>query len=37
MTRTFIALEMNGRLQSHLEGVIRQVTLLLPGVRWVDA
>lgn len=36
MTRTFIALEMNESLQSHLDGVIRQVALLLPGVRWVD-
>lgn len=37
MTRTFIALEMHERLQSHLDGVIRQVALLLPSVRWVDA
>ena len=36
MTRTFIALEMHERLQSHLDGVIHQVALLLPGVRWVD-
>ena len=37
MTRTFIALEMHERLQRHLDGVIRQVALLFPGVRWVDA
>jgi len=37
MTRTFIALEMNDALQSHLADIIRQVALALPGVRWVDA
>jgi RNA 2',3'-cyclic 3'-phosphodiesterase len=37
MTRTFIALEVNDALQSHLAGIIRQVALALPGVRWVDA
>jgi RNA 2',3'-cyclic 3'-phosphodiesterase len=36
MTRTFIALEMNDALQSHLASIIRQVALALPGVRWVD-
>ena len=36
MTRTFIALEMNDALQSHLTGIIRQVALVLPGIRWVD-
>ena len=36
MTRTFIALEANEALQSHLAGVIRQVARLLPRVRWVD-
>lgn len=36
MTRTFIALELNEALQSHLAGVIRQVARLLPHVRWVD-
>jgi 2'-5' RNA ligase len=37
MTRTFVALEMNNALQSHLAGVIRQVAQALPGIRWVDA
>jgi RNA 2',3'-cyclic 3'-phosphodiesterase len=36
MTRTFIALELNEALQSHLAGVIHQVAQLLPCVRWVD-
>lgn len=36
MTRTFIALEMNSDVQSHLADVIRQVACVLPGVRWVD-
>ncbi len=36
MTRTFIALELNEALQSHLTGVIHQVAPLLPRVRWVD-
>ena len=36
MTRTFIALEMNDALQSHLTDIIRQVALALPRVRWVD-
>jgi 2'-5' RNA ligase len=36
MTRTFIALEMNDIQQHHLTGVIRQVALLLPSVRWVN-
>jgi 2'-5' RNA ligase len=36
MTRIFIALEMNEALQRHLTGVIRQVALVLPGIRWVD-
>ena len=36
MTRTFIALEMNDALQSHLADIIRQVALVLPGVRWVN-
>ncbi len=37
MTRTFIALEMNSGLQRHLDGVIRQVSQILPELRWVDA
>jgi 2'-5' RNA ligase len=36
MTRTFIALEMNNALHRHLAGVIHQVALVLPGIRWVD-
>lgn len=36
MTRTFIAIEMNERLQRHLENVIRQVAQVLPTIRWVD-
>jgi RNA 2',3'-cyclic 3'-phosphodiesterase len=36
MTRTFIALEMNNALQSHLAGVIHQVAQVLPGIRWID-
>jgi 2'-5' RNA ligase len=36
MTRTFIALEMNETLHSHLEGVIRQVAQVVPTARWVD-
>lgn len=36
MTRTFIALEMNGDLQRHLNGVIRQVAQVLPNIRWVN-
>ncbi|HEY7414402.1 MAG TPA: RNA 2',3'-cyclic phosphodiesterase [Ktedonobacteraceae bacterium] len=36
MTRTFVALEMNEAVQRHLESVIRQVTQVLPGLRWVD-
>jgi len=36
MTRTFIALEMNEHLQSHLAGVIRQVAQILPHLNWVD-
>jgi 2'-5' RNA ligase len=36
MTRTFIALEMNDALQSHLTDIIRQVALALPKIRWVD-
>ncbi len=37
MTRTFVAVEMNNALQSHLAGIIRQVAQALPGIRWVDA
>lgn len=36
MTRTFIAFEMNEAVQRHLTEVIRQVALVLPGVRWVN-
>lgn len=36
MTRTFIALEMNELIQSHLEGVIHQVAEALPRLNWVD-
>ncbi len=36
MTRTFIALEMNEHLQSHLAGVIRQVAQALPRLHWVN-
>jgi RNA 2',3'-cyclic 3'-phosphodiesterase len=36
MTRTFISLEMNEALQRRLRGVIQQVALLLPNLRWVD-
>jgi 2'-5' RNA ligase len=36
MTRTFIALEMNEHLQSHLSGVIRQVAQALPRLNWVN-
>ena len=36
MTRTFIALEMNEHLQSHLAGVIRQVAQILPRLNWVN-
>lgn len=36
MIRTFVALEMNDALQSHLAGIIRQVAQALPGIRWVD-
>ena len=36
MTRTFIALEMNEYLQSHLAGVIRQVAQILPRLNWVN-
>lgn len=36
LTRAFIALEMNDTLQRHLAGVIRQVALVLPGIRWVN-
>ncbi len=36
MTRTFIALEMNENLQSHLTGVIRQVAQALPNLNWVN-
>jgi RNA 2',3'-cyclic 3'-phosphodiesterase len=37
MTRTFIALEMNEHLQSHLDGVIRQVANALPRLNWVNS
>jgi 2'-5' RNA ligase len=37
MTRTFVALEMNNALQSHLAGIIRQVAQALPGIHWADA
>ena len=36
MTRTFIALEMNEALQSHLAGVIHQVAQALPRLNWVN-
>lgn len=36
MTRTFIALELNAALQRHLDGLIRQMALHLPNLRWVD-
>ena len=36
MTRTFIALEMNEHLQSHLAAVIRQLASALPRLNWVD-
>jgi 2'-5' RNA ligase len=36
MTRTFLALEMNTNLQSHLERVIDQVAQVLPDARWVN-
>jgi 2'-5' RNA ligase len=36
MTRTFIALEMNNALQSHLAEVMQQLAQVLPGIRWVD-
>ncbi|GCE27961.1 RNA 2',3'-cyclic phosphodiesterase [Dictyobacter alpinus] len=36
MTRTFIALEMNAVLQSHLSGFIHQVAPVLPGMKWVN-
>ncbi len=36
MTRTFIALEMNEDVQSHLAGVIRQVAQALPRLNWVN-
>lgn len=36
MTRTFIALEMHEVQQRHLAGVIRQMAIALPSVRWVD-
>ncbi len=36
MTRTFIALELNEPLQHHLSGMIRQMALALPNLRWVD-
>ncbi|GCF08619.1 RNA 2',3'-cyclic phosphodiesterase [Dictyobacter arantiisoli] len=37
MTRTFIALNMNKAMQSHLSGVIQQVATVLPELRCVDA
>jgi RNA 2',3'-cyclic 3'-phosphodiesterase len=36
MTRTFIALEMNEHMQSHLTGVIRQMAQALPRLNWVN-
>src|SRR5436305_3476300 len=36
LTRTFIALEMNNVQQGQLAELIRQLALLMPGVRWVD-
>ncbi|HEY0756353.1 MAG TPA: RNA 2',3'-cyclic phosphodiesterase [Ktedonobacteraceae bacterium] len=36
MTRTFIALEMDAEQQHFLAKIIRQGTLLLPDLRWVD-
>lgn len=36
MTRTFIALELNEAIQRHLSGVIREMALALPALRWVD-
>jgi 2'-5' RNA ligase len=37
MTRTFIALELDGEQQRFLEKIIRQGRSLLPDLRWVDA
>ncbi|SRR6266566_583902 len=37
MTRTFIALELNESLQSHLSGMIRQMAQQLPRLHWVNA
>ncbi len=36
MTRTFIALELNESLQSHLNGILRQMAQQLPRLRWAD-
>src|SRR5436305_11815420 len=36
LTRTFIALEMNNVQQGQLAELIRQLALLMPGLRWVD-
>jgi RNA 2',3'-cyclic 3'-phosphodiesterase len=36
MTRTFIALELNESLQSHLSGMLRQMAQQLPRLRWAD-
>ncbi len=36
MTRTFIALELDGSLQRHLGEMMRQAAQELPNVRWVD-
>jgi RNA 2',3'-cyclic 3'-phosphodiesterase len=36
MTRTFIALELNESLQSHLGGMLRQMAQQLPRLRWAD-
>lgn len=36
MTRTFIALEMNTAVQSHLDALMHQMALDLPSIRWVD-
>ena len=37
MTRTFIALELDGSLQRHLGEMMRQAAQELPNLHWVDA
>lgn len=36
MTRTFIAIELDGELQDYLRGIIRRLAGQLPRLRWVD-